>query len=225
MGNPILLFRLEGVLQSWGERSKWDYRDTADFPSKSGVIGLLACALGLERDDPEIARLNRELTMVVRADRPGELIVDYHTVSTDMLLNAEGKKRTGSGTIVSHRSYLQDASFLVGISGEKALLEKLKDALAAPVWPIYLGRKSCVPSIPVFGKLTEDYRTLWEAMENEPLPARHADRILVEYDSTEGDGRLRSDVTVGYRSFQNRRAAVRTITVKEAADDPDESKS
>ena len=237
MGNPILLFRLEGVLQSWGERSKWDYRDTADFPSKSGVIGLLACALGLERDDPEIARLNRELTMVVRADRPGELIVDYHTVrpmklnvdfyadKTDMLLNAEGKKRIGSDTIVSRRSYLQDASFLVGISGEKALLEKLNDALAAPVWPIYLGRKSCVPSIPVFGKLTEDYRTLWEAMENEPLPARHADRILVEYDSTEGDGRLRADVTIGYRSFQNRRAAVRTITVKEEADDPDESKS
>ena len=221
MGTPILLFRLEGVLQSWGERSKWDYRDTADFPSKSGVIGLLSCALGLERDDPEIARMNRELSMVVRADRPGELIVDYHTISTEMLLNAEGKRRAGAGTIVSHRSYLQDASFLVGISGEKMLLEKLKTALDAPVWQVYLGRKSCVPSIPVIGKLTEEYCSLWEAMENEPLQTRHADHILAEIETIEAEGRLRADVTIGNRSFQNRRVAVRTIMAKEAEYDSD----
>ena len=93
MGIPILLFRLEGPLQSWGERSKGDYRDTADFPSKSGIVGLLSCALGLEREDPEIAELNRQLSVIVRADRTGELITDYHTVSTDMLLNAKGEKR------------------------------------------------------------------------------------------------------------------------------------
>ena len=222
MGIPILLFRLEGPLQSWGERSKWDWRDTADFPSKSGIVGLLSCALGLERESPEIARLNRELTVIIRADRPGELITDFHTVSTDALLNAAGKVRSGSGTIVSHRSYLQDASFLVGITGDRALLEKLKTALDAPVWTTYLGRKSCVPSVPVIGKLTEEYDTLWDAMENEPLPARHEERILVEYDSMDGEGRLRADLTMGYRRFQNRRVALRTVTVKEARDDSDE---
>lgn len=226
MGIPILLLRLEGPLQSWGERSKWDWRDTADFPSKSGVIGLLACALGLERGDPEIVRLNRELSVMIRADRPGELITDYHTVSTELLLNAEGKKRTGSGTIVSHRGYLQDASFLVGITGESALLQRLKDALDDPVWPVYLGRKSCVPAVPVIGKLTYDYETLMQAMEREPLPARHEGKqIRVEFDSTVGDGRLRPDLTVGPRSFQNRRVADRTIQVKEEENDSDESES
>lgn len=226
MGTPILLFRLEGPLQSWGERSKWDWRDTADFPSKSGVIGLLACALGLERENPEIARLNRELTVTVRADRPGELITDFHTVSSDNLLNAEGKKRSGAGTIISHRGYLQDASFLVGITGDAALLKRLKDALDDPVWPVYLGRKSCVPAVPVIGKLTENYETLLQAMESEPLPARHEEnQIRVEFDSMEGDGRLRPDLTVGLHSFQNRRVADRAIQIKEEENDSDESES
>ncbi len=225
MGIPILLFRLEGPLQSWGERSKWDWRDTADFPSKSGIVGLLSCALGLERESPEIARLNRDLTVMIRADRAGELITDFHTVSTEALLNAMGKVRSGSGTIVSHRSYLQDASFLVGVSGSAGLLEKLKTALDAPVWTVYLGRKSCVPSVPVIGKLTEEYDTLWEAMQSEPLPARHEERILVEYDSMDGEGRLRADLTTGYRRFQNRRVAVGMIIGKEAGNDSDQNRA
>lgn len=215
MGIPILLFRLEGPLQSWGERSKWDYRDTADFPSKSGIVGLLSCALGLEREDPEIAELNRQLSVIVRADRTGELITDYHTVSTDMLLNAEGKKRSGAGTIVSHRGYLQDASFLVGVSGDRALLERLRGALDSPAWPVYLGRKSCVPSVPVTGSLKLEYGSLWEAMEEEPLSPRHDERILAESDSMEGDGRIRPDLTVGPRQFQNRRVTVHTVSVKD----------
>ena len=55
--DKILLIRLEGPLQSWGERSKWDYRDTADFPTKSGVIGMIACAMGLERTDAQLGKL------------------------------------------------------------------------------------------------------------------------------------------------------------------------
>ena len=67
----ILLLRLEGALQSWGDHAKWDVRDSGDFPSKSGVVGLLACAMGLERGDPKIADLSAHLHMAVRADRPG----------------------------------------------------------------------------------------------------------------------------------------------------------
>ena len=52
--SSLLVLRLEGVLQSWGERAKWDDRDSASMPSKSGIVGLLACAMGLEREDPEI---------------------------------------------------------------------------------------------------------------------------------------------------------------------------
>lgn len=41
-----LLMRLAGPLQSWGTTSRFDQRDTGKEPSKSGVIGLMAAALG-----------------------------------------------------------------------------------------------------------------------------------------------------------------------------------
>ena len=46
----ILLLRLEGPLQSWGGRARWDVRDTGRIPTKSGIVGLLGCALDIGRE-------------------------------------------------------------------------------------------------------------------------------------------------------------------------------
>ena len=46
-----LLLRLAGPMQSWGTDSKFDVRRTQREPSKSGVIGLVAAALGIPRQD------------------------------------------------------------------------------------------------------------------------------------------------------------------------------
>ena len=48
-----LLLRLAAPLQAWGADSKFETRKTAREPTKSGVIGLLAAALGLRRDETE----------------------------------------------------------------------------------------------------------------------------------------------------------------------------
>ena len=70
-----LLLRLAAPLQSWGADSKFETRKTNREPTKSGVIGLLAAALGLRRDDAAgLARLNG-LNFAVRADREGSLLV------------------------------------------------------------------------------------------------------------------------------------------------------
>lgn len=74
-----LFLRLEGPLQSWGLRARWGERDTADAPTKSGIIGLLGCALGLRRDDPQLRMLNDALRLGVRVDLPGTRLRDYHT--------------------------------------------------------------------------------------------------------------------------------------------------
>lgn len=155
MANTLFL-RLEGPLQSWGERSRWSVRDSAPEPTKSGVIGLLGCALGLGEDEP-LRALAEALTMGVRVDRPGIRLVDYHTIGggydEPMLLTAEGKPKRSSGsphTEISLRAYLCDASFLVAMQGPDALIAQLAEAVQAPVWPFFLGRKSCPPSRPVF---------------------------------------------------------------------------
>lgn len=219
MGIPILLFRLEGVLQSWGEHSKWDYRDTADFPSKSGVIGLLGCALGLEREDTRLGEISHSLHMSVRADRAGELLTDFQTVSAEVLYSASGKPRGGGNTFITHRNYLQDASFLVGLTGDVKLLEELQNALQNPKWSIYLGRKSCVPAVPVIGYLTESYDSLIQAMEEYPLTKRHDDTVLIEMECGYHEGRLRPDeraIQSGLH-YQTRRVTVCAMATREVS--------
>lgn len=217
MGIPILLFRLEGILQSWGEHSKWDYRDTADFPSKSGIIGLLGCAMGLERENTHLGKISSSLHMSVRADRAGELITDFQTVSAEVLYSASGKPRGGSNTFITYRNYLQDASFLVGLSGEKELLKELQDALQNPKWSIYLGRKSCVPSVPVVGYLTESYESLKQAMEKYPLITRHDDIVVIEMECSYDEGRLRPDERTAEPGlhYQTRRVTICAMSSQE----------
>lgn len=168
----MLILRLEGALQSWGEASKWDTRDTALLPTKSGVIGLLACALGWEREDPHIVQLHDALQIAVRADRPGSRLVDFHTVTGNPLRTAEGKPRSSGNTIISRRQYMQDASFLVVLSAEESLLLLLEKALKNPAWCIYLGRKSCVPSRPVLQEITTQYVDIMDALKHYPAAER-----------------------------------------------------
>jgi len=180
MPNTLFL-RLEGPLQSWGERGRWSVRDTAPEPTKSGVIGLLACALG-RGDDETIRSLSAALRMGVRVDEPGVRLTDYQTVGggyeTPALLTAEGKPKWSSGgphTEISPRDYLADASFLVALRGDPARIAQLATALQEPVWVIYLGRKSCPPARPVFAGVG-DYDDLESALAQQPWPPRRAER-------------------------------------------------
>ena len=179
MANAMLLaLRLEGVLQSWGDHAKWETRDSADFPSKSGVVGLLSCAMGLERDNPEITALSDSVQIAVRADRPGTRMLDFHTVQgRPRLYTAAGARTPDKSTIVSKRWYLQDASFLVLIETDEPWRERICQALKVPKWPIYLGRKSCVPSRPVLDGITTEYEDLLDALRRYP-PAERASRRI-----------------------------------------------
>ncbi|MFJ6570725.1 type I-E CRISPR-associated protein Cas5/CasD [Streptomyces sp. NPDC091292] len=82
----VLLIRLAAPLQSWGVAGRFGRRDTHSRPTKSGVIGLCAAALGLPRepppDDPESDPLVElaPLLFGVRADHPGKPVRDYHSV-------------------------------------------------------------------------------------------------------------------------------------------------
>ncbi len=144
-----LLLQCVAPLQSWGIQSQFTYRDTGREPSKSGIVGLLCAALGRPRYDTEtIARL-AALKMGVRVDREGKILRDYHTAGLGGYYRASGgieRKKL----ITSDRYYLSDAAFLVALQGEKKVLETLHAALANPCWMLFLGRKSCPPSPPVY---------------------------------------------------------------------------
>lgn len=137
-----LRLRIAAPMQSWGTRSRFTERDTTNEPSKSGVIGILCAALGR----PRHAQLDDlvALRFGVRIDQPGRFERDYHTANG--VPNTEGKSPS---TVVSNRYYLADAAFLVGLEGDPALLHKLHEAIEAPQWPLYLGRKAFPPTPPV----------------------------------------------------------------------------
>ena len=135
-----LLLRLAAPLQAWGADSKFETRKTGREPTKSGVVGLLAAALGLRRDEREALLRLTGLRFGVRVEREGQLLVDYHTAKTQ-------DEKT---SYVTYRHYLQDAVFLAGIESEDAaLLQQLQQALLHPVFQLYLGRRSCPPTLPL----------------------------------------------------------------------------
>jgi len=133
-------------MQSWGVHSRFSVRDSGLEPSKSGVLGLVCAALGVDRaDDEGLARL-AALKMAVRVDREGALKVDYQT-ALNVLKAGGGIKKTEP----SNRYYLAGALFVVGLAGEDlALLEQIHQALRSPRWPLFLGRKAFVPGEPVW---------------------------------------------------------------------------
>lgn len=220
----LLVLCLEGMLQSWGTDAKWDIRDTSDMPTKSGIVGLLACAMGLERGNSEIAAMSDAMTLAVREDRAGTRLVDFHTVTGNPLMNAAGKRRSLGDTFISQRQYLQDASFLVFIDCADDWRERMIYALQHPKWCLYLGRKSCVPSRPVLIGVTEEYTDIAQALQTYPIQTKRRDqsgntkqncRYESEIPNTEDSTLSRSDVVLadGYRRFARRR--VWRGTVKE----------
>jgi len=139
-----LLLRLEGPMQSWGYRSRFDYRDTALEPTRSGVIGLLCAAMGIARGEP-ISCFDH-IRMGVRVDKEGRPERDYHTALD--VIKADG---SGTETVQSWRDYLADASFTVGLEAtDKVLLDRIAKALQSPEWLLYLGRKSFSLAAPPF---------------------------------------------------------------------------
>lgn len=198
MANLLLLY-LDAPMQSWGLRARWDVRDTGDEPSKSGVIGLLGCAFGYPTGDLRLQDLDRRLRMGVRVERPGSKHVDFQTV-TGVMRMADGKfkgRPDDPNTIISPRTYIHDASFLVALEGSHEVTEQCVEALRNPKWPIYLGRKACVPSRPVLLELTDRYSSIEEAFEGYLWEERtkdesHPKRLRCVIEDEDGD-RIRQD--------------------------------
>lgn len=216
-----VLLRLEGPMQSWGTQSRFEERDTDADPSKSGVLGLVGAAMGVARDDMgAIARL-AGLTMAVRVDREGTVLRDYHTAGGGRwsgreygVANAEGKL---VGTVVSKRYYLADASFLVALGSEEhPLVEEVARALEQPVFPLFLGRKSFVPSVPIHLPRTPvvDLSPV-DTLRAQPWVRRSTDdetkgpeRLRLVVECRPEDGRPRNDMPLSFalydRSYSRR---------------------
>lgn len=233
MTDHCAVMRLAGPVQSWGVSSQFNERRTDTSPTKSGVVGLLAAALGRRRSDPIEDLVS--LRLAVRSDQPGSLLRDYHTVSdrsgTPLLsanVDAKGRqKRTSPKKLTqpTRRYYLQDAVFVAVVQGDESFLGDLVHALRHPAFPLALGRRSCVPTQPL--ALTRDdaeglwpgdapsvlHSVPWQAAGHVRKRATSSKvRLAASWDDDLGNS-VRSDVPV---SFDPRRRGMRTRKVTAA---------
>lgn len=167
MSDPYLLLWLEAPLQAWGHDSKFGRRDSLDFPTKSGVLGLICSARGAGGEEQEWLATWADLDLQVvayvpkhRQDLPTlrqPLLCDFHMVGSgyddqnpwqNLLIpkTSDGKKAVGGGSKMTYRYYLQDMAYAVILQAPAALIVEVIHALQHPVWDLYLGRKNCVPT-------------------------------------------------------------------------------
>ncbi|ADJ28315.1 type I-E CRISPR-associated protein Cas5/CasD [Nitrosococcus watsonii] len=205
----FLMLKLAGMMQAWGSHTYEVYRPSLNFPSRSGLLGLLGACLGLRRDDEagQLA-LAQSIRFSVRADErtfsPVKL-ADFHTV-------LDARKVGGKIShypVVSRREYLCDASFTVAVKAAAAApipLAALIQAVQQPVFTPYLGRRSCPLQRPLFEAVVEAADSLAALSLVEPLGG-------VIY-SEEGEAelpqlRLRDEpIIVRPRQFASRRAYI-----------------
>jgi CRISPR system Cascade subunit CasD len=141
-----LAMLINAPMQSWGlGGGGLDTRTTAQYPTRSGIIGMLAAASGIFRDDESgLAQLNK-LAIEVLVFRPGQVMTDLQTIGAAHVdkrkipRTADGKKHR---VAMTHRQFISGGCFGVILSGSDGIAKQVMDALHSPTWPIYLGRRS-----------------------------------------------------------------------------------
>jgi CRISPR system Cascade subunit CasD len=191
----FLLFRLYGPLASWGAIAVGQDRPSDSHPSKSAVIGLLAAALGIRREEEErLNTLANDYHFAVRLDAPGVLMRDYHTAqvpSQSELKNCPHHTRRDEltipheklNTILSYREYRCDALYTLALWAKRSnpaySLEEMATALESPYFSLYLGRKSCPLALPIQAKKIQAC-SLTEALDRLEKEV-HLDQTFFKY--------------------------------------------
>jgi len=186
-----LVFRLYAPLSSWGDIAVGEVRPSWPYPAKSAILGLLAAAKGLRRDErDEQESLRSGYGVAVRVLAPGTPMRDYHTVQRpkqEWIGKGKSKRLKTYGTrrdeladkdilncTQSTRDYYSDAICDVAVWAVTEpppwSLDALKGKLEKPVFCLYLGRKSCPPALPLRPQVVRQAATLRAAFAGAEFP-------------------------------------------------------
>lgn len=162
-----LLLRLQAPMAAFGGVMLDNYGVTRNYPAKSMLTGLLGNALGWKRNDfDRLQQLQDRIMFAVRVDNPvdGRQWRDFQTAeigASDKHWTTSGEpaQRAGgaksySGPHLRHRHYLHDLIATVALGLAHAETEPsiatCEKALVDPARPLFIGRKACLPSCPIF---------------------------------------------------------------------------
>ena len=198
-----LIFTLSGPMAAFGSYAGHERRGTGLAPGRSAVLGLLAAALGVERDKRDEWGALRGYCTATRLLTESTPLRDYHTVQTvpQKVRRPNGRKAAleaigrDVNTLVTVRDYRTEVAVAVAVWAEAPHwpLPRLADALRKPVFALYLGRKSCPPAAPLAPEIVQApdpiaalhsaappsflQRGKPGAVVSDPFPGGHPDRI------------------------------------------------
>lgn len=200
----FLMFRPYAPLASWGDIAVGEDRPSHEYPGRSAVLGLVAAALGIRRDEQtRLDVLSASLGLAVGVYSTGRLLRDYHTSQVPSAKDMKKRPhrtradelalpRAELNTILSRRDYRQDALCVVLLwqraTATKFTLPAIREALLTPTFALYLGRKSCPLAAPLHPQLVEAQNLVdaFAAADFPPLPhlkgAGHLQRIAYDSD-------------------------------------------
>jgi CRISPR system Cascade subunit CasD len=147
--------------------------DSLPVPTRSMIAGIIGAALGIRYDRPQVLQqLQDTMRLVIVVHREGIVIRDYQTVRLGLphmkgpmwwhdgqqlgVMEREGgdPERTITGERPLTCDY--DATVIVELlSGAPFDAEKILNALRTPVYPLSVGQRCCVPTLPIAGKKLE----------------------------------------------------------------------
>ncbi len=157
-----LVFTLAATLAANGDLAGHERRGTLTWPGRSAILGLLAAARGIRRDDAERQAALAPLRIAVAVHDIGQPLRDYHTVQTVPTAAARrpdsrpAALRTAGravNTTLTQRDYRCGVLYAVAVWGLD--MASFHDALLRPVFTLYLGRKSCPLSVPPAPRLVQ----------------------------------------------------------------------
>jgi len=182
-----LILRLHAPMASFGGVVLDNFGVTRNAPALSMVTGLFANALGWHRSEAQKHQdLQSNLDFAVRMESPAlprhwrdfqtaELgAKDKHWTTSGIPAGRAGGANTYAAPHLRYRDYLHDvsAALAVGLHNEAQAptIDTLRQALLHPARPLFIGRKACLPSQPLFQSVIES-QTAVDALRCAPIPS------------------------------------------------------
>ena len=188
----VLVLHFDAPLMSFGAPIVDQNGVIQPYPALSMLTGMVGNALGLDHSEfDRLQRLQERLQYAVREDKQGRKIQDYQTVDLskpymddDRAWTTRGELETrkggsaSSGTHIRERDYWAESAYTVLLTldspAETPTLDVVSSALQHPERPLFIGRKPCLPALPmhVTCMTADDWG---DALKHAPRPRRRDD--------------------------------------------------
>lgn len=138
-----------------------EFYPTETVPTRRAMVGFMGSALGIPRKDPRLGEMlnicDLKYRRVIRdaGNRgknknryaPPHVITDFQVVDN---------RSAGGKNIIKKVQYECGEKYEVYVGASPDRLMEIQEALLNPKWPLYIGKKGCVPSEPPLKPFARD---------------------------------------------------------------------